>query len=157
MKCVVSITASSVLAFVAFAADPPKEDATKDDVKKLQGTWQVIKWVNDCEKPAPAEELKGFTFEFKGDKVSLRSDMDPIAKPAKYTLKATKNPKFFDFQMEGTNPLPPLAPGIYKLDGDELSICLVAVTESDKASIRPTEFKPSKNNVLFVLKRVKKK
>jgi hypothetical protein len=53
---------------------------------------------------------------------------------------------------------PAATEGIYKLDGDELTICVVAGSRGGKTAARPSEFKASKRDKysLFVLKNVKK-
>jgi uncharacterized protein (TIGR03067 family) len=158
MRWVLSHAACSLsIAFAAFAVDPPKEDATKEDVKKLQGKWQVIKWVDEGEKPAPADEIKDFTFEFKDDQVWLQHDKDGKPKPAKYAIDPSKKPKHFDYTLDLGKGLELLHQGIYKLEGDELSICILGDGEN-KDLKRPTEFKGSEagRQILFVLKRIKK-
>ena len=133
---------------VGFAADEPKDEA-----KKLQGTWQVTKFIDHSEEPAEAKEIEHFTFEFKGDTLTVRKEKDDSGREMKYALDATKKPKGIDLKKDdgGTSE------GIYKLDGDELTICVVAGKRSDKAAERPAEFKASKGSKhsLFVLKKVK--
>jgi hypothetical protein len=75
-----AILASSA---TALAADAPKEDAAKNDAKKLQGTWQVTKFIDHSEEAAPAEEIVHFTFEFKGDRLTIRKDKDDPGKEMK--------------------------------------------------------------------------
>jgi uncharacterized protein (TIGR03067 family) len=131
-------------------------DAVKAELKKLQGTWQVTTWIDSSEQPAPPDEIKYFTFEFKGDVLILRKDKDDTSRdPLKCTLNPSKEPKWIDFDVG--KPLPAMA-GIYKLEGDELTICVVAGGVNEKPGLRPAEFKASKEKVhaLFVLKRIKK-
>lgn len=149
-------TAGLVLAAIACGADAPKDNAAKEDVKKLQGTWQVTEWVDASEKPAPADEIKEYTFEFKGDRVTLRKTKDDGATVFEFKLDASKQPKWIDLTfadaMLGT------LGGIYKIDGEELTICVIDKPGKDKPGPRPTEFKASKarNAGVFVLKKVKK-
>jgi uncharacterized protein (TIGR03067 family) len=146
----------AVLAVVApGSGDDKKDEAAKEEVKKLQGTWQVKKWIDSSEEPAEADEIKDFTFEFKGDTVTLRKRKGD-GKEMKYTLDPSKKPKWFDLPQGGADG--DVAEGIYKLDGDELTICVISGMRNDTPSPRPTEFKASKPNkyTLFVLKRVKK-
>jgi uncharacterized protein (TIGR03067 family) len=51
----------------------------------------------------------------------------------------------------------PAAEGIYKLEDDVLTICIVSGGKSGKPAPRPTEFEAKKgeHHALFVLKRVK--
>jgi uncharacterized protein (TIGR03067 family) len=48
--------------------------------------------------------------------------------------------------------------GIYKLDGDKLTICTISGSQSDQPAVRPTEFKANKkkHHTLFVMKKIKK-
>jgi uncharacterized protein (TIGR03067 family) len=81
------------------AADAPKEDAVKDEVKNLQGTWQVTKLTGQGEKDAPADEIKHFTFEFQGDRLTIRKDKNDSGKETKYTLNPSKKPKWIDLDL----------------------------------------------------------
>lgn len=130
-------------------------DEVKEDVKKLLGPWQVTKFVDQSEEPAPADEIKDFTFEFQGDRLTIRKRKDDEGKEMKYSLNASKKPKWIDLDMGQPNSV---SEGIYKLDGDELTICVVGGSRGGKTAPRPSEFKASKRNKysLFVLKRVKK-
>ena len=136
------------------SADAPKKKDAKDDAEKLQGTWQVTKFIDHSEEAAPAEEIAHFTFEFKGDHLVIRKDKDDRGKQMKYTLDASKKPKAIDIDMGG----PVVSEGIYKLDGEKLMICVIAGSRGGKTAARPSEFKASKRNKysLFVLKKVKK-
>ena len=134
----------------ALAADAPK----KDDAKKLQGMWRVTKFIDHSEEAAPAHEIAHFTFEFKGDILTIRKHKNDAGREMKYTLDASKKPKAIDIEIDDRAS----SEGIYKLDGEELMICVVAGSRGDKTAARPTEFKASKRDVysLFVLKKVKK-
>jgi uncharacterized protein (TIGR03067 family) len=148
----------ALLAVVApgVADDKPKEEAAKEEVKKLQGTWQVIKYVGQSEKEASADTIKHLTFEFKGNTVTIRWEKDEKGKEMEYALDPSKKPKSFDLPEGGADG--DVAEGIYKLDGDELTICIIGGIRNDKAAPRPTEFKASKREkyTLFVMKKVKK-
>jgi uncharacterized protein (TIGR03067 family) len=148
----------ALLAVVApgVADDKPKEEAAKEEVKKLQGTWQVTKWIHHSEEPAAADEIKHFTFEFKDRTVTLRKSKGDEGKEMKYTLDPSKKPRSFDLPEGGADG--DVAEGIYKIDGDELTICIIGGIRNDKAAPRPTEFKASKREkyTLFVMKKVKK-
>jgi uncharacterized protein (TIGR03067 family) len=148
-----ALLSAAVLAWFtqALIADPPKDDA-KEDVKKLQGTWKVIK-LDDGEKPTSGEEIGYWTFEFNGDGVTTRQGKNSSAKDGKFKLDSTKKPKSIDIDTGGEAP----SEGIYELDGDELTICIVAGYKGSKTAARPTEFKANeeKKYSLFVLKKVK--
>jgi uncharacterized protein (TIGR03067 family) len=140
-----------VICFVSVAR-PQENDAAKNEVKKLQGVWQVVKFIDHSERAAPPEELKEFTFEFKNDKVTQQKGKDGPGRPGTFTIDVSRKPTWMDINFGK------ISEGIYKLDGDELSLCFVGGMRGDKVTPRPTEFKASKNppHTLLVLKRVKK-
>jgi uncharacterized protein (TIGR03067 family) len=126
------------------------------ELDKLQGTWQVTGWITHNEVPATADALKDFTFEFKGDTVTLKMGKKDPGREMTYRLDPAKKLKSFDLVDGGADG--DVAEGIYKFDGDELTICLISGMRNDTPSPRPTEFKASKRDkyTLFVLKRAKK-
>lgn len=144
-----------LLTSVAFAIadDKPKGDAEKEDSRKLQGIWQVTKFVDHSEEAASADEIKHMSIEFKGDDMIVRKDKDDSGKEFQFTLNPSKKPKWIDVDMGGR-----VSEGIYKLDGDELTLCIVGGTRSGKAAVRPSEFKASNREIhsLFVLRKMKK-
>jgi uncharacterized protein (TIGR03067 family) len=148
------LSATILVSFtVASTAEAPRDD-TKDEMKKLEGMWQVTKFIDHSEKAAPADEIAHFTFEFKGDRLTMRKAKDDSGKEMKFTLDASRTPKAMDIQMGGSH----VSEGIYKLDGDQLTICIVAGTRNGKAAARPSEFKASNRDIysMFILKKVKK-
>jgi uncharacterized protein (TIGR03067 family) len=135
----------------SFAAQAQKEKPKDDDLKKLQGIWQVTKWIESEGTPAPADEIKGTTWEFKEDRMITRSN-GMAREPLKFTLNSSKSPKWINIL--GLE----VAEGIYKLEGDEFSVCVVSGSMSGQRPERPTEFKANekKHHTLFVFKKVKK-
>src|SRR6185437_6378259 len=150
------MTAVIVVSFTAtVAADAPKQDDDKGDVKKLQGTWQVIKLIDSNEKATPAEEAPRLKIELNGDHLIFRNDKGNRVKKMKYKGDAAKKPKAIDIiDIVGSVE----SEGIYKLDGEELTICFTDSRPGEKMAARPTQFKASKRDKysLFVLKKVKK-
>lgn len=128
-----------------------------DEMKKLQGTWQVTKFIESSEKPAPPAEVEEMTFEFKDDQLRISKVKNVRGpEPFKYALDPSKTPGAIDVYFLG-DPRKPTE-GIYKLEGDELTICLSGAVVDGKMPPRPREFKASKANfyVLFVMKKVKR-
>jgi uncharacterized protein (TIGR03067 family) len=140
-----------VFSAAALVADAPKVD-DKDDVKKLQGTWQATKWMDGSEQPTPEDEVKGFTLVFKGNQVTFGKRKGVEDQGEKYAVDSSKQPKWIDIDI-GEKPL---GLGIYKIEGDDLTICIVEESDSEKLTPRPSEFKAKKDqHTLLVLKRVK--
>jgi uncharacterized protein (TIGR03067 family) len=144
--------AAVLIASLTVAADLPGDGAATEEMNKLQSAWQVVKFIDHSGEAAPAEEIKDFTFEFKGDVVIQRKDKQDEGRRGKYTVDVSKNPKWMNIDFGKVSE------GIYKLEGDELSLCVVAGMRGGKVAPRPTEFKASKDPPysLFVLKKVKK-
>ena len=137
---------------VAVAADPPKIDDAKADAAKLQGTWQVTTLTDEL-GPHQDKEAQEWTFEFKGDKATSRKSQGSVGRPMAYTLDPSKTPKAIDLNDDGL-----VIEGIYKVDGDAMTLCLVTGSRNDKTAPRPAEFKADKEKLysVFVLNRVKK-
>lgn len=135
------------------AVDAQKEKPAEDVVKKLQGLWQVTKFIDHSEQAAPADEIKEMVFEFKEDRITQRKSKEDPGRPGKYTVNAAKQPKWMDIDFGGR-----VSEGIYKLEGDELSLCFVGGMRGGKITPRPTEFKANMNppHSLFVLKKIKR-
>ena len=115
-------------------------DDSKKDLEKLQGTWQVAAVEIDG-RSLPGWWIERFTFTFKGDELT-EPDTDRVEL---VKLDASKKPKTIDAGK---------MLGIYRLDDDELTICVSEATEPK----RPKEFKASKgsNQTQWTLRRVKK-
>jgi uncharacterized protein (TIGR03067 family) len=145
---VLALTLSAALA--APADDKKADDATKAEMKKMEGTWTIEKVVRPGESP-PAEELKQLKLEIKGDtRVVKRGDevivkstfkIDPKASPKAIDLTVTEGPD----EIKGKTMY-----GIYELDGDTFKVCL-ALEGKD----RPNKMEGGEGAVLQEFKRVK--
>jgi uncharacterized protein (TIGR03067 family) len=141
----------SLIAALATAAD--KEDAVKAEQEKLKGVWQATKWIDEDGDAAPAEETKNYTMEFNGEEIIIRADAKDSGKAHKVRIDPSQKPKWIDIETRGL----PVAEGIYKLEEDELTICIVSGERNGKTAPRPTEFEAKKKEkyTLFVLKKRK--
>jgi uncharacterized protein (TIGR03067 family) len=136
----------AVMAGLASAAFAPEiKDQTKEDQEKIQGNWKVESaTVAGMKDP---EEVLKIELSIKGDKIVSKRRAENQVQEGTIKLDAGGKVKTIDIQTEDM-----LLHGIYKLEGDSLTICL---DESGEA--RPAEFESKEGSrvALVVLKRVK--
>ncbi|HZU36492.1 MAG TPA: TIGR03067 domain-containing protein [Gemmataceae bacterium] len=127
-----------------------KADVAKE-LKKFQGVW-TFESVEAGGKKAPADQFKGVTVTFAGNKHTVKKG-DQVLQVGIQKLDPSKSPKAIDVRIiEGPNKGAVML-GIYEINGDTLKVCF---DESGKK--RPTEFKsaPGSETFVNVHKRVKK-
>jgi uncharacterized protein (TIGR03067 family) len=142
------------------AADEPKEEAVKKEMKKLEGTWTQVSVVVNGEK-VPEDKAKALTLILDAaGKWSMKVDGKTVSEGT-FKIDPSKKPKTADFlgtdgDFKGKTTL-----DIYEFDGDTLRFCYV-LPEKDKE--RPTKERPSKfaseagsGHILSSLKREKSK
>src|SRR5687767_11515714 len=94
-------------------------DTNKDDLKKLEGTWEFVERIIDGKQG----DLKG-TWTITGNEISYGPN--PIVK-AVIKLNATTKPKSLDYDDVSKDPETVTrkdGEGIYEIDGDTLRICV---------------------------------
>jgi uncharacterized protein (TIGR03067 family) len=138
-------------AILLLGADSPA-DSAKKDLERMQGRWSVQQAQRDG-KDAPATVRDGMTVKIDGNKLVISEAENAREETAEMTLDPGKSPATVDFKLlrPGDNEN---AFGIYKIDGDTLSICW---TKHDGARPEQFETKAGTGQVLFVLKRAVKK
>jgi uncharacterized protein (TIGR03067 family) len=145
------------LVFVALAviAVPDRQDPNKKDDKpfeeQLLGEWQYVKAVHGGQDaPIGNQDL---VLIFGKDSIQVRQqgkiqDRDATG----YHIDATRMPIAIDL-MPKNGPMEKI-PGILKLEGDELVICIA----EPPGTARPTDFvsAPNSRGSVLYLKRIKK-
>ena len=146
------------------AADAPKADPMKKELRKFQGTWIVESFTADGKELA---ELKGKKITFTGDQMALFGEAD-----RKGTIKIdpSKNPRQIDIQdPENEKKKRQPTPGLYEFNGDTLKLAVAdsvektakdgktgkIIEETFTVGKRPTTF-DGKDGIVIVLTREKK-
>ena len=149
MKKAVGMVAVAALAFASLASGG---DAQKDQAA-MQGKWTVLSIKESDGKGPPEDFLKDIEVIVKDDsmKILLTAKKETLD-AFKMKLDPTKKPKAVDFTHTEGPDKGKTELGIYKLEGDTLTIC---VNDFDKE--RPTGFatKDGSKISLIVLKKMK--
>jgi uncharacterized protein (TIGR03067 family) len=127
-----------------------KEDAVKNDLKLLQGTWTIQSFESDG-KARTAEQIKNIKLTIKDDRYSVEIGDKRIEMTFK--IDPTKKPKQIDFTMTDGDAKA-VTHAIYEVGADTLKIC--RPLEATRA--RPTAFatKEGSGIAMAVYKRDKK-
>jgi uncharacterized protein (TIGR03067 family) len=131
----------------AAEADQP---GVKSQLKKLQGTWKVVRVEADG-RPLPAE---GWTLTIQGDRYALRSGQEAVE--GMYKLAGLEEPLVIDATRTNGADKGKTLWGIYRLEGDQLKMCFNRPGEE----VRPKEFATGRKgggHRLYVLTQVKAK
>jgi RNA polymerase sigma factor (sigma-70 family) len=127
-----------------------KENIKKTDKENIQGAWKVVSVRINGQDPkdGEGERIKKSTFKITTDKMIVKFNDE--TREHTYKLDLAVKPKTIDIITDQGDG----ADGIYKLEGDTLTICIPYVPRME----RPTEFvsKEDSDTSLIVLKRVKK-
>jgi uncharacterized protein (TIGR03067 family) len=114
----------------------------------IEGEWQVVKRF-DAAKPSTDSNRWIFS---PGGVAEIRNSMaGDVVSDLTYTVSADGPVKSIDFQESQGNGRYDPRPGIYKIEGDTLTVSFKA-----GSGPRPTTFDPTADNYVLVLKRVRK-
>ena len=146
MRIVKTVVLLSAIGLVAADDTKPKGDA-----ENFKGNWSAVSMKMDG-RDAPEDFLKNFRCRFE-EKTYNNTLGKEVVEEGSYTIDASKTPKTIDFDIkkgpdEGKKQL-----GIYKIEGDKLTIVL---TEAGSKT-RPKSFKAEDGESLIeaILERVK--
>jgi uncharacterized protein (TIGR03067 family) len=129
------------------AAAAPAQDAKKE-LEKLQGEWTMVS-LEQRGKKVPDETVNLYKLTIKGDQWIVKAGDGPESKVT-FKIDPSKDPKTLDMTFKGADE-ETSSQGIYKLEGDTLTLCR---TVGDRE--RPKEFKTTEEaGILVVWKRAK--
>jgi uncharacterized protein (TIGR03067 family) len=143
------MNAALVFGVVLALGAPGEKDAPKKDAPTVVGEWDGEKAVRGGkERPVPDGGIK-ITFTADGKMLFKEGNKDE--QTGSYKMDAKKIPGEIDISPPNEDGT---LKGIFKIDGDTLTICLSGKDETD----RPTKFEsPEGTNIMLVtLKRIKK-
>jgi uncharacterized protein (TIGR03067 family) len=146
-----------LVALFAFAGPAARAaDPAADELKKLQGEWQVVEIEAKGKKvDKDASEVKDMRFVIKDDALTVGAGGAERKKAFK--LDPTKTPKEIDITSLDGQEKDVTAACIYKFEKDKLTICIPYFTNDP--SKRPKEFKAGADDglMLITLEKVKAK
>lgn len=97
------------------------EDAPKDDLAKLQGTWVMVSGEADGQKGLErANATKRLVFK---DDQAIMQVGDQVLRRARIKLDPTKRPKTIDSLIADGPNEGATSRGIYEIEGDQLKTC----------------------------------
>jgi uncharacterized protein (TIGR03067 family) len=136
----------SLLLVTGFAPAPflrtGRSNLATDDLRKLQGTWAVVKWELDGDDLT--ELTKEVRFTFDGDRLAY-SMGDYVGSRWYIELSSMSAPRAITRTSEDKQRV---KEGIYRLEGDRLIIC------EGKRGRRPTQFNSVGRFLLIEMRRL---
>jgi len=142
-----------LLGCLALADAPKKAAPDAQELKKLTGHYDVIGQEYGGKK-TPRKDLADLAVEIAGKKLTIRERNDVKEGSEIVRLNPKAKPAAIDMKITTGGDVDKVIKGIYKLDGDNLTICV-----AEPGKDRPGSFasKEGTGHTLFVFKRVKKK
>lgn len=129
MSKMIRAALATVVCSVPLAANGDEE---LPDDELLQGTWVATEVISSG-TPLPKELLKEFQVEFSGPRFKLSPFRDQQGQPIafRFELDATSNLRAIDLvKSDDDEPMR----GLYRLDGDSLTLCVPATSGLDRPS-----------------------
>src|ERR1043165_1411045 len=125
----------------------------KDELQKLDGTWEIAEVTFKGEKVVD-EELKKMQFVFSKDKTAIRKMDGKEVDKSTFEINPAEKPKHIDTKATQGAAKDKVELGMYELDGDTTKRCSAQIDDKK----RPATFESTKDSAttLVLLKRVKK-
>ena len=129
---------------LVLGAGQPKKAEVKNPADELQGGWSMVLLFVSGEE-TPLEQAKSGELIVEDD--VYRSKLGANVETSTIKIDAAKKPKEIDFTYTSGFSKGKMIKGIYKIDGDDLTICRGLSPETN----RPDEFAaPTDSNLLLV-------
>lgn len=124
----------------------------KDAAKKLEGKWTFTAFEQAGRASFAADALKELKWTVVGDKYTF--DTGNASEEGTIKIDAAKKPATIDLSITSGVDEGKSQPGIYKIDGDEITFCLARPGGTE----RPTEFTSTEKNdfILVKFKKIKR-
>jgi uncharacterized protein (TIGR03067 family) len=129
------------------AESEAKTEAIKNDPKNLEGKWELTSANSDGRDWAKGRIPDSY-YMFKNGYVTHTVGGQEV-RTAPFKLDPSKTPGHIDMPGDNNPKLPKFQEGLYKLDGDALTLCTASNFK------RPTELKTGQGLTLLKLKRAK--
>jgi uncharacterized protein (TIGR03067 family) len=141
-----------LLATAVFQPEPPGDKAFIEELKRLQGSWQVELQEENGEKLS-ADDLKGRTILFGKNAIVLMRN-NQVLQISALKLDPSKSPRTANAMIVQGKQKGDIMLGIYALDGDVMKICF-----DPQGQERPKDFKTTagSGHLLIVCKRIRAK
>lgn len=129
-------------------AAPNPADATST-ATEIEGDWRPIS-IRNGDNEVPKEKLAELEFSFRGDQHTLITTTESVNRStAKMRVDPTKDPKEIDLDLGDKQPA---IIGIYKLEGDKLTIVFSRKTPTERPKAIPA--KPEAGLEIVTLSRI---
>jgi uncharacterized protein (TIGR03067 family) len=137
-----------VVTLAVIAADEPKK---KDDAQAFQGNWSVVS-MSMGGQPTPEAFVKNLRCKFE-EKTYNNTIAGQVIEEGSYAIDPVKTPKTVDFEIKKGHDQGKKQLGIYKIEGDKLTLVLTQAG----STTRPDSFKIEAGAPMLevVLERVK--
>jgi uncharacterized protein (TIGR03067 family) len=130
---------------IGLLVSQPKQDEVKDPALLLQGGWKMVLLFVDGDE-VPADQATSGELLVEADE--YRPKLGATVEASTFKLDATKKPKAIDFTYASGFLKGKTIKGIYKIEGDDLTICRGLNPENE----RPQEFAaPTGSGLLLVV------
>jgi uncharacterized protein (TIGR03067 family) len=137
------------------AKNKKKVDPVKQEMKRLQGTWQLVAMTTDG-TPSQAAQLQGCTMTFGANNTWAFRGFGTGVQGGTFKVDPTKRPKTADFVITQGPFKGKTCPEIYQLTGETLTFCY---PHPGRIGARPAKFASTAGSwhILAVYQRVKPK